>query len=261
MSTALGGRVGVVTGAARGIGRAIALELARSGADLVLCGRQLPALSAVAAEVERLGRQALVFELDVTDPARVGELTGAVRERFGRADVLVNNAGTSGPSAALWEIELEQWRETLDVNLTGPFLCSRAVLPLMLDQRSGCVIFISSVTGKRPLLHRSPYATTKVALVGLCRTLALDVGPYGIRANVVSPGFVDGERMDWVFARQAEARGISAAEARAELEGIAALGRMVSADEVARAVAFLSSDDAAGITGVDLNVAAGSVMY
>lgn len=256
----LDGQAAVVTGAARGIGRVIALTLAEAGADVLACARHLEDLEPVTKEIKALGRKGVPFALDLSDTPRVPLMAEAAEAAFGKIDVLVNNSGTGGPSAPLWEIAADEWQHTLDVNLTGAFLCSRAVLPSMVARRSGSIVFIGSVTGKRPLLHRAPYAASKLGIVGLCRTLALDAGHFGVRANVVSPGFVAGERIDWVIGRQAEAQERTAHAVRADLELQAALGRLVTPREVADTVVFLASDAARGITGVDVNVAAGAVM-
>jgi NAD(P)-dependent dehydrogenase (short-subunit alcohol dehydrogenase family) len=131
----------------------------------------------------------------------------------------------------------------------------------MIERRSGCIIIIGSMTGKRPLFGRTPYAASKMALVGLARTLAWEVGSYGVRVNVISPGGVEGERIEWVIRRQAEAKGISIDEARREFTSSSPLGHLVPASDVAEAAVFLASARAASITGEDLNVSAGTVMY
>ncbi|MGH9087046.1 MAG: SDR family NAD(P)-dependent oxidoreductase [Acidimicrobiales bacterium] len=250
-----------MTGAARGIGRVVALALAEAGADVVVCARRPEELETLCEEIGERGRRAVPCEVDLQVPEQVGRMADEATAAFGGIDVFVNNSGVGGPSAPVWEVDPRDWHETVGVNLTGAFLCCRAVLPSMVERRRGAIVFIGSITGKRPLLHRSPYAASKLGLVGLCRTVALDAGPYGIRANVVSPGFVEGPRMDWVIARQAEAQGRPETEVRSALEHQAPLERLVSASEVAGAVVYLAGDAAGGITGVDLNVAAGAVMY
>ncbi len=257
----LEGLTAVVTGAARGIGRVIAITLAAAGADVVACARQPAAVAPVCADIEALGRRALAVAVDLRNPAQIDRIPSLAISHFGKIDVLVNNSGQAGPSGPLWEVPPDEWRETLDVNLTGAYLCSRAVLPSMIERRSGSIVFIGSVTGKRPLLHRSAYAASKLGLVGLCRTLALDAGGYGIRANIVSPGYVEGERIDWVIARQAEAQERSLDAVRADARSETALGRFVRPEEVADAVVFLAGKRSNAITGVDINVAAGLVMY
>lgn len=254
-------KVAVVTGSARGIGRAIALAYAREGADLVLAARSIEALNETKATVESLGRKALVVPTDVRHEESVYNLAQQALGHFGRIDVLVNNSGIGGPTAPLWEITLADWQETFAVNVTGVYLCCRAFLPAMIEQRSGCIVIIGSMTGKRPLFGRTPYAASKMALVGLARTLAWEVGSYGIRVNVISPGPVEGERIAWVIRKQAEAKGISIDEARRELTSSSPLGRLIPPGDIAEAAVFLASDKAVSITGEDLNVSAGTVMY
>ncbi len=253
--------VAVVTGAGRGIGRQIAISLARAGADLVLAGRDPATLHDAARLVSAAGASVEVVPTDVTDEAAVEALATATLERFGKVDVLVANSGVGGPSAPLWEQTRTGWDDTFAVNTTGVFLCARALVPPMLERRSGSVVVVGSMTGKRPLWGRSPYGASKLALVGLVRTLALEAAPYGVRVNLVSPGPVAGERMDWVFAAQAEGRGISPDDARAEMVAQLPVGRLIEASEVAQAVVTLALGDLTGITGVDLNVSGGMVMY
>lgn len=253
-------KTAIITGAGRGIGRAIAEAFAAQGAALVLAGRSVPQLEETAQIVRAFGARALVVPTDVGLPAQVEAMVAAAVAEFGVIDTLVNNSGIAGPSLPLWEITPEQWEETMRVNLTGVYLCCRAVIPVMIKGGGGSIITIGSVAGKRPRLHRSPYGASKMGVVGLTRTLAWDVGPHGIRANVISPGAVEGPRIDWVFQAQAEARGISAAQVRAEVEASSPLGRLVRAPDVAAAAVFLASDAAATITGEDLNISAGAVM-
>lgn len=254
-------KIAVITGGGRGLGRVIALACAKEGADLVLASRSLEALQETKAAVESLGRQALVVPTDIRHEESVRNLAEQALARYGRIDILVNNTGITGPTAPLWEIMPAEWEETFAVNVTGAYLCCRAFLPSMLERRSGCILFISSMTGKRPLFGRSPYAAGKLALVGLARTLAWETGPYGIRVNVVSPGPIEGERVERVIRNQAQAEGISEEEARRRFTSNSPLGRLVPPGNIADAVVFLASDKAASITGEDLNVSAGTVMY
>jgi len=253
--------VAVVTGAGRAIGREIALHLAAEGADVVLAARSVGAMEEAAAKIRDTGRRALVVSMDLADPSSVA--AGAMRalDEFGRVDVLVNNSGVGGPSKPLWEIEPAEWEDTFRVNVTGTYLACRAFLPSMIEAGHGAVVVIGSMTGKRPLVNRTPYAASKMALVGLVRTLATEVGPSGVRVNLISPGAVEGERLDWVLEQQAAARGVSVEAARADFSSASPLHRLVTAQDVARATAFLASPQAAAITGEDLNVSAGLAMY
>src|SRR5260370_424342 len=161
----------------------------------------------------------------------------------------------------LWNITLADWEETFAVNVTGAYLCCRAFLPGMIEQRSGSIIIIGSMTAKRPLYGRTPYAGSKLALVGIARTLAWEVGSHGIRVNVISPGAVEGERIERVVRNQAAAQGISEEEALRQFTSSSPLGRLVPPGDIAAAAIFLASDRAASISGEDLNVSAGTVMY
>jgi NAD(P)-dependent dehydrogenase (short-subunit alcohol dehydrogenase family) len=254
-------KIAVVTGGGRGIGRIIALTLAGAGADIVLAARSREPLEATRAEIAALGREALVVKADVRSEESVQALAKQALAYFGHVDILVNNAGITGPTAMLWEVTPDEWEETFAVNVTGPYLCCRAFLPPMIERRAGSIIFISSMTGKRPLVGRATYAAGKMALVGMARTLAWETGPYGIRVNVISPGAVEGERVERVIREQARVEGISLEESRRHFTGNSPLGRMVPPQNIADAVLFLASDKAASITGEDLNVSAGTVMY
>jgi NAD(P)-dependent dehydrogenase (short-subunit alcohol dehydrogenase family) len=257
----LDGAVAVVTGAGTGIGREISLRLAAEGADVVLTGRSTEAMEEVAELVRSVGRRALPVAMDLREPASIEAAARAAEEEFGRVDVLVNNSGVGGPSKPMWEIDTEEWEDTFRVNVTGTFLACKAFLPGMVARRSGSVVVIGSITGKRPLVNRTPYAASKTALIGMVRTLAWELGPHGIRINLVSPGGVEGERIKWVLEQQAVARGITVEEARADFADGSPLKRLVPAGDVADTVVYLASPRAASITGDDINVSAGLVMY
>jgi NAD(P)-dependent dehydrogenase (short-subunit alcohol dehydrogenase family) len=257
----LDGRVAIVTGAGSGLGRAIAKELALQGASVVLTGRTRSALDEVAAEIAAVRDRFAIHSADVSDEQQASRLAEFALHEFGRIDLLCANVGIAGPTAPTWHVTTAEWNETFAVNVTGTFLCCRAVLPSMIEQRSGNVVITGSMSGKRPLPQRSPYAASKMALVGLTRTLAAEVGGFGISVNLVSPGPVAGPRLDAVLSRLAEARSVTVADVRASMLADAATGEFVSAGQVARTVAFLGSDAARGITGQDINVSGGIVMY
>ena len=253
--------VSIVTGASQGIGQVIATELASRGDIVVLAARNAAGLQETAGHIDRAGGERLMVETDVTSEASVDSMVRTVMERLGRIDNLVNNSGIGGPSGRLWEVDPDEWRATYDVNVFGVYSVTRAAIPVMIEQESGSVVIVGSISGKRPLFGRSAYTSTKTALIGLTRTLAVEAGPHGIRVNLVSPGFVAGPRIEWAMRAQSEARGIEVDEVRAEFEGESPLGRLTDPTDVARTVAFLTSESSAGITGADLNVNSGVVMY
>jgi len=252
--------VAVVTGANRGIGRAITVALAAAGFTVAASARDPASLADTMAEAEQAGGIAVPVGCDVRDEASVAGLAGWAGQ-LGPVRAVIANAGIAGPTAPLHEITLADWRETVATDLDGVFLTFRAFIPAMIERRDGSLIAISSMTGKRPLYGRTPYAAAKMGVIGLVRTLATELGPHGIRVNAVCPGPVAGPRIEQVIARQAEARGITAEQARAEMDSLSPLRRMVTAEEVAAACVFLASGGSAAITGEDLNVTAGVVMY
>lgn len=254
-------KVAVVTGASGGLGRAIALAFAEQGALVVLASRNKAALEETQRQIQERGQRAIVVPTDVRDEASIQALVAeTLQQGGGRIDILVCNSGIAGPTAPLMEVEVEQWQDTLATNLTGPFLCCRAVLPTMVEQKSGSIILIGSGTGKHPLVGRTPYAASKIALVGMARTLAMEVGPSNVRVNVVSPGPLDGERIQAVLQKQAELRHMSYEQIRAQATSSSALKRFTPVQDVAETVVFLAGDQANSITGEDINVSGGLVM-
>jgi len=254
-------KIAVVTGGGRGLGSDVGLALAKLGATVVLSGRTAKSLDEAKDAIEAIGGKASVYVGDMADAESVNRFASEVFDKYGRVDVLVNNAAIGGPSAPLWEVAVDDWKETLNINTTGPFLTSRAFLPSMIEKKSGSIVFVGSMTGKRELLNRTAYAASKIALVGLVRTLAWEVGPYGIRVNMVSPGPMEGARMKWVLEKQAENENITIDAARARLTSRSPVGRFVSTQDVVNAILFLASDDASSTTGEDLNVSSGICMY
>lgn len=256
--------VAVVTGANRGIGRAIAVAFAAAGYAVLASARDPASLADTVAEAEKAataeprGGMAVATAGDVQDEASMAALAAAA-EDLGPVHVVVANAGVAGPTAPLHEITLAQWRDTIATDLDGVFLTFRAFVPALIARRSGSLIAISSMTGKRPLHGRTPYAAAKMGVIGLVRTLATELGPYGVRVNAVSPGYVAGPRMDMVVRKQAEVRGVPEEQVRAEVSSGSPLGQLVSARDVAAACVYLAA--APAITGEDLNVTAGVVMY
>ena len=250
--TDLAGRTAVVTGGGSGLGAAIATALHDAGAELVLVGRDEVRLEGV---VGRLGSRARALACDVADPASVDRLGATLHDT--EVSILVNNAGVAGPVAALTDISVEEWDEVFDVNVRGTFLMCRAILPGMIARGAGDVINIASVSGKRPLAHRTPYTASKMAVIGLTSTLAFEVGPAGVAVNTLSPGPVAGPRMERNFRLEAERSGGSVADAEEAFVSRAALGRMVTEEEVGRAVVAMLA--MTGMCGADVDLSAGMI--
>ena len=263
MSGNLEGHVVVVTGASRGIGRAIAVGMATAGARLALTARDEHSLDGSLGEIERVapGTDVLTAACDVADESSVERMGDAVLRHFGRVDTVVANAGVAGPTRSMQDIGLDEWRDCLATDLDGVFLTFRRLVPTLVERRAGSLIAISSMTGKRPLPGRTPYAAAKTGVIGLVRSLAVELGPAGVRVNAVCPGAVDGPRIESVIRDQARQRGISEDEARAAFTDPSPLGRLVTAEEVANACVFLAGPGSSSITGEDLNASAGVVMY
>lgn len=257
----LEGRIAVVTGAAKGMGREICLTLAREGADLALAAREAPPLEALAREVEALGRRALVQPTDVTQEAQVKALAEAARAGFGgRIDILVNAAGITGPiETPVSEIAVEDFDEVLTVNVRGTFLPIKHVLPTMIAQRYGKIVNVSGTSGLRGYKHRAAYSSSKWALRGLTRTVALEAGPHNVNVNAVHPGIVGGDRMDKLCREKARRRGPGWTPERVYQEYVdeMALRRVTSAQDVADTVCFLASDASKNITGQSITVDGG----
>jgi len=253
----LTGKVAIVTGGGHGIGRQIALTYAGAGARIVLTGRAPAPLEQTCAELERAGTSCLAMEADVAREADCARMAERTLSKFGQIDILVNNAGIGGPTARLTETALAEWQETIDINLTGAWLASRAVLPQMEKQRSGNILNIGSIAGRRGFSLRTPYAASKWGMIGLTQSLALEWASVGVRVNCLCPGSVEGPRIERVFIARAAATGRPCEEIRREVEGNAAMKRLVTEDEIARVALFMVSDAASGITGQTINVDGG----
>ncbi|HVO53863.1 MAG TPA: SDR family NAD(P)-dependent oxidoreductase [Solirubrobacterales bacterium] len=255
------GKVAIVTGGGHGIGATIARRLAAAGAAVALIGRNEAALAATHAEITDAGGTCASLRADVSSETDVERAVSEAVAEFGALNVLVNNAGIAGPSTPLADLALSDWESVLAINLTGVFLCCRESIPHLRAAGGGRIVNIGSVTGKRPLVNRTPYASSKLGLVGLTRTLAHELGMDEITVNTISPYLVEGPRLEGVITSMAAKRGIAEEEMRAELVADSAMGHGVKEDDVANLALFLASDAAANMTGQDYNVSAGSVTY
>jgi len=252
----LGGSVAIVTGAGQGIGRDIALALAREGAHCALAARSADRLQETERMITEVGGRAVAVAADVSDEADVVRLFDTTRERLGPAGILVNNAGIAGPTAAIGDVTLDAWLETLAINLTGPWLACRAAAAVMTEQGGGRIINIGSVSGKRPLAQRSPYCASKMGLLGLTRSLAQELGPNNINVNCISPGPVQNDRLR----RIAENAGMTYEDLLAILEKDLPIGRVPVGEDIARLCVFLASEAGRNITGQDYTVDGGWFM-
>jgi len=248
----LAGRTALVSGGGNGLGAAIARALHGAGAGVVLVGRRPEPLQQVCGELESRARW---LQCDVADPNSVAALADQLADT--EISILINNAGIPGPVAPLTQIDVRDWDEVFDVNVRGVFLMCKAFLPAMVQRGGGDVINIASVSGKRPLVRRTPYCASKMAVIGLTSTLAFEVGPAGVHVNTLSPGPVVGPRMDRNFRLEAERTGTSYDAAMQAFVSRAALGRMVTEEEVGAAVVAMLAMP--GLCGADIDLSAGLV--
>ncbi|HZV01008.1 MAG TPA: SDR family NAD(P)-dependent oxidoreductase [Planctomycetota bacterium] len=254
----LTGKVAFVTGGGRGLGRACALELAGRGAHVGLGARSAEEVEAVAREVAVLGVKSLGVTVDVTSEESVRAAVARVEKELGPIDVLLCNAGIA-PSAPFEKTDSELWRRTFAVNVDGTYFAMRAVLPGMTKRGFGRVINMASVAGKVGFPYVSAYCASKHAVIGLTRTVALEVAKKGVTVNAVCPGYVDTKMTRDAVERIQSKTGLSQKEARGHLEQASPQGRMVGEDEVARLVAFLAEPGQLGINGQAINLDGGGV--
>ena len=240
-------KIALVTGAARGIGQAIALQLASDGADLALCDVKVEWLEETANKVKALGRRVETYAMNVADGAAVGEAVNKVIADFSRIDVLVNNAGITRDTLLIRMSE-EDWDAVLDINLKGAFLVTKAVVKFMMKQRSGAIVNIASVVGIMGNAGQANYTASKAGLIALTKTTAKELGSRNVRVNAVAPGFI----------RTAMTEKLSE-QAKDAMLRMVPLGRPGEPEDVAKAVAFLASDNAAYVNGQTLAVCGGMV--
>lgn len=250
-------KVSIVTGGGKGIGRIIAIRFAAEGAAVTVAGRNKDSVESVAQEIRERGGRALATLTDVADEASVREMVSATLASFGQIDILVNNAGIIGPTAPVTQVDLKEWKETLDINLTGAFLCARHALPAMIERRGGRIINITSIAGLMAYALRSPYAVSKWGMIGLTQTLAEEAGRYDITANAIAPGPVRGPRIDEVIRRRAGEMGRSVEEVERDYIEPIALKRMVEEEDIAAMALFLASEAGRNITGQTIEVSGG----
>jgi NAD(P)-dependent dehydrogenase (short-subunit alcohol dehydrogenase family) len=275
----LDGKVAIITGCRRGFGEAMARTFSREGAAVSICDivPEEELWEHVGSEIEANGGRALCFRTDVSKEEQVDSMVADTLKELGTVDILVNNVGIAGPTKNAWELTLDEWNRTMAVNLGGTFLCTKAVVPEMIRKNYGRIINLSSVVAKSPYPYRTPYATTKMGIIGFTRILSLEVGRYNITANAICPGNPGGERNVEVLRDVAsyigrpfdeEAVRIRFAEMRERgvlggkyIESEGYVEALMSHDDVANLALFLASDEASSITGQDINVTAGTTMW
>lgn len=242
--------VAVITGAGQGIGRAIAIAFSMRDTRVVIADIDGPGASRVKQEIQNLGKEALAIEADVSSEQSVTLMIERTLEEFGTIDVLVNNAGIY-PSSSIEELTHQSWDRVIGTNLTGPFLCSRAAVPIMLEQKKGRIINLSSTTAFRGALNAPHYAASKAGIIGFTKALALELAPSGITVNAICPGLTD----------TAQPRGHMTDQELYAKKDRVPLGRIAQPQDIVGPVLFLASDKARHITGQTVFVNGGDFMW
>jgi meso-butanediol dehydrogenase/(S,S)-butanediol dehydrogenase/diacetyl reductase len=256
----LEGQAAIVTGAGRGIGRAIALELARQGADILIAELDQAGAKRTAEEVGALGRRAVVAPTDVTSRADLRAMVDRARADFGRVDILVNNAGIYRAAETL-DVTEEHWDAIMDLNAKAVFFATQAVLPVMLAQKRGSVVSVASMAGKIGSKTNLPYNASKAAVISMTKSLALAHAADGVRVNCVCPGFVETDMWNVVARDQGKLLGMTPEEFTRQRARQVPLGRMEKPEDVAHVIAFLAGPRSGYMTGQALSVDGGLVMH
>ena len=240
----------LVTAGASGIGRVIAESFAKSGAHLHICDIAEAAVNDIKKSCPDWG----VSHCDVSDENQVLQLFEEVETSLGGLDVLINNAGIAGPTAGVEHISAAAWRRTVDINLNGQFYCANSAVPLLKRSKNASIICISSVAGRLGYAYRTPYAATKWAIIGLTKSLAIELGPSGIRVNALLPGIVAGPRIERVISDRAQKIGVTYGDMEQEYIDKISLRRMVTAQDVANQAVFLCSPGGLNISGQSISI-------
>ena len=246
----LTGKIALVTGAGQGIGKAISLRLANAGADVAILDLDLQSAETVAKDIEAIGRQAIPIQADVSKSEDVDAAFRSTLAEFGRIDILVNNAGIAGRTLPLTDLDESDWDEVIGVNLSGVFLCCKAVIGTMIAQDYGRIVNIASIAGKEGNPTMIPYSVSKAGVICLTKALAKEVTDYNVRVNAVSPAVIETPIMD----------GMAQSTIDYMLSKIP-LGRIGKPEEVAAVVNFLASDEASFVTGQCYDVSGGRATY
>ena len=253
-------KVAIVTGGGRGIGRAIGHALSKEGASVVVCDADGPSAMRTAGEIRSRGGSAIATKTDVVASSELGQMVDSTVKEFGRADILVNCAGVHG-IARFEDITEQEWDRIMDVNVKGVFLCSQHVVRQMLKQgQGGKIVNIASISGKAAWPRIAHYTASKHAVIGLTRSMAIDLAPYKINVNAVCPGDVETDMQKEILAEAAEFSGKTVEQVRQEFIKKIPLGRLEQPVDVAKLVVFLCSDDADYMTGQAINLDGGEMV-
>ena len=258
----LADQVAIVVGSGRGIGEAIARTFAQEGAAVALVdlAKMKAELESIAQEISQKGGKAIAIVADCTDDSQVKKMVDETVKRCGKIDILVNSAGLRGPLVPVQDITEEEWDTVLDVNLKAVFLCCRAVLKIMMQQKSGSIVSISGTAGKEGMALRGSLCAAKWGLLGLTQTIAKEAGPSGIRANIICPGGMDEPELRDMYAERAKGLGMEFSQLEKSVLELTPLRKYAKHDEVAKAALFLASSDSSHTTGESLNVSGGRLM-
>lgn len=258
-------KVAVVTGGGSGLGKAICLEFAREGAHVVVVDNVADHAEEVAKDIRALGREGVAFAADVTDSGKVKSMADEVHKKFGKTDILVTSAGVMGARTFISNISDEAWKRTLDINLTGGFYCIKAFLPVMMAQKSGRIIMISSTSGKLPAAMNADYSASKHGVIGLVKSLAIELclfGLHGITANAICPGSTQTTMIDEITEHMRPLTGEAPEKFKQDRIASKCLQqRLLDPVEIAYMAVYLASDDARGITAQAMNVCGGTVLW
>lgn len=253
----LSGKICLVTGGGRGIGRGIALGFANEGATVIVCSRSQLEIDSVACQIEKIGQKSMAIKTDVTSEFEVGRLVTEVIKEFGKIDILVNNAGI-GEQSFILNSSYDSFKKTIDTNLNGVFLCSKSVIPSMLEHRFGRIINISSVGAFKAIPGFSAYSASKAAVLALTKTLAAELGETGITVNAIVPGPVMTDMFTEGMKNLSLVTNISTDNLIKGAEQSTFLKRLVKIEEVVKTVLFIASNDSSGITGASVAVSGGN---
>jgi len=253
----LDGKVAVITGASKGIGRVMSRLFAREGAAVVCAARSAALVDETAVLVRKDGGRAMAVTGDAAKESDVRRMVAAGLEAFGRIDTLVNNAGDGGPTRPVQEYTEEDWFYTINSCLTSSYMCIRFVAPEIIKAGGGAIVNITSMAGRRGLPFRIGYCSAKAGQVGMTYGMALELAPHNITVNAIAPGAIEGDRIDSVIAGQARVRGVSVEAMRQAMVSRSPLGRMSTAEDIAALAAFLCSSHARNISGQCVAVNAG----